>query len=281
MKTHMTSRFSEKIGFMQGRLSEQSEGRIQSFPWGNWKDEFVLGGSIGFKLLEWTIDSTGSGTNPLIDRHGISEIKELIGQTKVHVNSVTSDWFMENPPWSGRLSNCVQMHHIICESLNSIGASILVIPLVDNSNISNKSDEKQFEFFIENLSAILFEKKISVAIESDFAPLKLKQFISRFDKEIVGINYDIGNSAHLGYNPYEEFDYYGDRIINVHVKDRKLGGPTTQLGKGDANFEVVFDRLKKISYDGNYILQTARASERESHSEVLERYASMVEEWIG
>ena len=31
-----------KIGFMQGRLSKIERGRIQSFPFSNWTDEFTL-----------------------------------------------------------------------------------------------------------------------------------------------------------------------------------------------------------------------------------------------
>ena len=45
---------------------------------------------------------------------------------------------------------------------------------------------------------------------------------------------DIGNSASLGLNPLDEFEAFGDRILNVHVKDRVLGGTTVPLGLGNA-----------------------------------------------
>ena len=35
-----------KIGFMQGRLSKIERGRIQSFPFSNWTDEFTLAKKI-------------------------------------------------------------------------------------------------------------------------------------------------------------------------------------------------------------------------------------------
>ena len=231
-------------------------------------------------MLEWTIDSVNFWRNPIIESQGISEILELMEGTGVQVRSLTSDWFMENPPWAENFSDCLQMHKKICESMSSIGASIIVIPLVDNSSMSTPSKEREFEKFIEQLVEKLIESKVRVAIESDFAPKKLGDFISRFDEETVGINYDIGNSASLGYNPKEEFESYGDRILNVHVKDRFLGGTTTPLGNGNANFEVVFECLRNISYRGNYILQTARATEGENHSEVLTKYALMVESWL-
>ena len=51
------------------------------------------------------------------------------------------------------------------------------------------------------------------------------------------------------------------------------------LGDGNAEFDKVFDRLAKIGYRGNYILQTARASNGD-HSGVLSLYRSMVKDWI-
>ena len=86
---------------------------------------------------------------------------------------------------------------------------------------------------------LLFQRGIKIVFESDFPPDKLKTFISRFPPENYGINYDIGNSAALGYNSKEEISAYGDRILNVHIKDRILNGTTVPLGKGNANIPKV------------------------------------------
>ena len=96
---------------------------------------------------------------------------------------------------------------------------------------------------------------------------------------MFGINYDIGNSASLGYNPCEELAAYGARIINVHVKDRLLGGRTVALGHGNADFEEVFSLLKNQGYRGNYILQTARA-DNDDHVGVLSKYFTMTQYWL-
>ena len=93
---------------------------------------------------------------------------------------------------------------------------------------------------------------------------------------MFGINYDIGNSASLGLNPVEEFKFIGDRILNVHVKDRVLGGTTVPLGQGIADFKTVYRLLKSHSYNANYILQTARAS-NDQHLEALLKYKKFVQ----
>jgi hexulose-6-phosphate isomerase len=67
--------------------------------------------------------------------------------------------------------------------------------------------------------------------------------------------------------------------VNVHVKDRLLGGTTVPLGAGNAQFDVVFAELAKVGYAGAYILQTARAAEGH-HAEVLCKYRDMTQNWI-
>ena len=114
-----------------------------------------------------------------------------------------------------------------------------------------------------------------MVFESDFHPVELKRFISRFNSHSFGINYDTGNSAGLGLNPIDEFDAIGDRILNVHIKDRPLGGTTVPLGEGHADLPIVFSLLEAQGYQANYILQTARAN-NEKHMEVLSKYHNYI-----
>ena len=47
----------------------------------------------------------------------------------------------------------------------------------------------------------------------------------------------MGNSASLGYDAQEEIDLLGNKIINVHIKDRIRSGTTVPLGTGDTDFK--------------------------------------------
>ena len=47
-------------------------------------------------------------------------------------------------------------------------------------------------------------------------------------------------------------------IVNVHIKDRNIGGSTMPLGQGDVNFDLFFSTLKKINYSGDFVIQGAR-----------------------
>ena len=68
-------------------------------------------------------------------------------------------------------------------------------------------------------------------------------------------------------------------MINVHVKDRVLGGTTVPLGTGSADFEAVFAALAQRNYQGNFILQTARAADG-NHADALRTYRNMTIDWL-
>mgnify|MGYP001367115260 CR=1 FL=1 len=112
---------------------------------------------------------------------------------------------------------------------------------------------KEFSKSFSETRHVPIEIKPSIKPSNNFV-----EFLDKFDSDKVVVNYDIGNSASLGYDAGEEISAYGERIVNVHVKDRVKGNGTVPLGQGDANFETVFSALKKISYMGPLILQVAR-----------------------
>ena len=47
---------TERIVFMQGRLSELVDGKIKAFPWDDWQSEFSFAVAINLHLMEWTLD---------------------------------------------------------------------------------------------------------------------------------------------------------------------------------------------------------------------------------
>jgi hexulose-6-phosphate isomerase len=264
---------------MQGRLSPVIDGRIQTFPWDYWENELLLAKEIGIQLMEWTIDSKKIESNPILIPETQKLITKLAKINNISIPSVTSDYFMENPPWVSNSAEVEEIHRRIIAGMAVIGSKVLVLPLVDNSSIQNYEIELYFFEFITKIKNSLRDYEIKIAIESDFEPTKLSNFISKLDPELVGINYDIGNSASLGFSSIEELNLYGGRVINVHVKDRILGGTTVPLGKGNADLPETVRLLEQIGYIGNYILQTARAEDGK-HSETIVKYANMVEEWL-
>ena len=270
------------IGFMQGRLSPIVDGRIQAFPWANWKDEFPIAEEIGIHRMEWTLDQERLYENPLLTKVGQTQIKELCQRHSFTIPSLTGDCFMQAPFWKAKGEERVTLERdfrAVLDGCSAVGITIIVVPLVDNGRLENLEQEEKLITFLENQTEYLVSNGIKVVFESDFAPSELARFIGRLNPTLFGINYDIGNSAALGFDPAEEIASYGSRIMNVHIKDRMLGGTTVPLGTGSADFKTVFAILAKACYSGNYILQTARATDGD-HAGVLSRYRDMTIDWL-
>jgi len=270
---------SQFIGFMQGRLSPIRNGRIQSFPWETWEEEFKTASRIQIKKMEWTIDSENFASNPLLTSAGKEKIKSLMSLVNLEISSVTCDYFMENPPWKTDPGGLFRGIESILAGMSEIGAKILVIPLVDNSSLIDSKTYSQTLHFFSRVSDLLGASDLKIAFETDLGPERFADFMSEFAEDRYGVNYDIGNSASFGFNPTEEFAAIGPRVVNVHVKDRVLGGTTVPLGTGNADFPTVFRCLNEHGYVGNLIMQTARAQDGK-HAEVLAMYREQIARWM-
>ena len=271
-----------RIGFMQGRLCERVDGKIQAFPWRDWESEFPAAAAIDLHLMEWTLDQEWLHENPLMTTAGQEKIRTLCQHHDLAIPSLTGDCFMQAPFWKvdGQVRADLQADFLaIGRACATVGIRMMVVPLVDNGRLESDEQENVLVDFLLAQHSFLSQHNLQVIFESDFIPTELARFIARLPGERFGVNYDIGNSAALGFNPLEEFDAYGARVVNVHVKDRILHGATVPLGTGNADFECVFGLLARQGYQGNVIMQTARAREGEHHI-VLARSRDLVQGWM-
>ncbi|WP_337157121.1 sugar phosphate isomerase/epimerase family protein [Pseudomonas putida] len=269
------------IGFMQGRLCERVDGKIQAFPLRDWESEFEVARHLGLALMEWTLDQGCLYENPLMTVAGRQRIGELARLYGVRILSLTGDCFMQAPFYktsgAARISLLNDLNAVLDASAE-LGIRYVLLPLVDNGSLTTDEEEQALIEGLLPLRERLIAGNLKIVFESDFGPERLASFIARFPEDAFGINYDIGNSAALGYCAAEEIASYGLRIDNVHVKDRVLGGTTVALGSGNADFPEVFGALRTLGYAGNFILQTARADDGD-HAGAIARYRDMTRAW--
>jgi L-ribulose-5-phosphate 3-epimerase len=267
------------IGFMQGRLSEQIEGKIQAFPKSCWEAEFCTAAAIGMNVMEWTIDHDLLCDNPIMTDQGRIRISKLSNEFSVKVPSLTGDCFMQAPFWkaaSDRESGELKKTFLsVVEASARIGIKIIVVPLVDGGRLENKIQELQLVGFLNKQAKLLQEIGVRIAFESDYSPTEMIRFMNSFPDQCFGVNYDTGNSASYGFDPFDELAAYGPRIINVHIKDRLYNGATVPLGTGAAKLSAVIPELIKRGYRGNFILQTARSVDGK-HADLIRNYRETI-----
>ena len=250
---------NNKIGIMSGRLSEPVTEKIQDFPKNTWKSEFEKASVCGFESIEWIFDAYDK--NPIMNNDGINEIKHISEQTSITVNSLLADFFMEKKLFNvsefDLQKNLDTLKNLI-KNINRLGIKILELPFVDSSSLKTKEEQSQVISNLEKILPLLEEYDVFLTLETDLPPTSFNALILSFNHPNIKANYDVGNSASLGYDMKEELNLYGDLIYNMHIKDRKYCGGTVPLGEGDVDFELFFNLLQKINYNSELIIQGAR-----------------------
>lgn len=253
-----------KLGVMQGRLLPKFEGKYQAHPIHFWKDEFPIAASLNLDSIEFILDYDRFEKNPLIYSGGIEEIKGIVQETGVNVRSICADFFMESPLHGKdkyKLEEAISVLKHIIKISPTLGVNNIVIPCVDNSSL--KTDEDKI-IFVQSISQCLKEAELNsvyLSLETDLCPENFLSLLKNFSNKMIAVNYDIGNSASIGYNSTKEFEYYGSYVTDVHIKDRKKNGGSVALGTGDANIKEVFLLLNKLKYEGLFIMQAYRDDE--------------------
>jgi L-ribulose-5-phosphate 3-epimerase len=252
------------FGVIQGRLLPKYKGRYQAHPKDDWEDEFEIARKLGLDCIEFILDYNDASQNPLLDSNGLKRLQRVIDKTGINVKTICADYFMEAPLHSENELVCKRSAIILrklLETAKILNVSDIVIPCVDQSSLDNSKTIKRFVHQVNKIIPDLEEKNINLALETDMPPVSFVELLDQFNTKKVTVNYDIGNSASLGFDPIEELDAYGDRITDIHIKDRDLNGGPVILGTGNANFELFFNKLKEFNYKGVFIMQAYRDDE--------------------
>ena len=248
------------IGIMQGRLSSPKDNRIQFFP-ENWTREFELAAQAQFDCIEWLYDFHNAGINPIATDEGIESIKLLLQTHGIKVNSLCAHCFIERPligSGAREQNESLSLISWLLQRIKLIGATRLVLPMEEAANLADGNEfDQQVEWMKRSLN-LAEEKGIEINIETTLPPLVLASFLDRLPHPLLKVNYDIGNSAGMGYDIEDEFAAYGHRIGSVHIKDKFLKGPTVALGTGVADFQLLARCLGNINFFGDVVLEVAR-----------------------
>lgn len=246
---------------MQGRLLPKFQGRYQAHPGGYWQDEFPRAAELGLDCIEFILDLNDAEENPLLASGGVDQILAATEKSGVRVQTVCADYLMEaplhhsDPDVASKSADVIRRLIIQGERL---GLTDIVIPCVDQSSLKSASEQDRF---VAQLTLCLDDAEranMNFSLETDLAPEPFAELLARFDSPRVTVNYDTGNSAALGFDPVQELQCYGERISDIHIKDRKRGAGSVVVGTGDADLDRFFAALEPLEYTGPFIMQVYR-----------------------
>ncbi len=229
-----------KVGIIQGRLSKPDNG-FQECPV-DWKREFNLLESLDLNHIEWIVTKYLFKTNPIFSEDVSNyAISSICADNLVDARIIEKTYFFENilP---------------ICDAATKNGIQNITIPLLEDSDMTDDIFRSLFCSYVKDVSERY--ENLSFSIEAELAPDKLDEIVSINDR--FRVTYDTGNITSFGLNHDDYIRRFGDRINNVHLKDRTFKAQTVAPLTGDTDFRQIFKSLKNMNYDGIFTLQTAR-----------------------
>ncbi|MGH6946750.1 MAG: hypothetical protein ACREDZ_05435, partial [Kiloniellales bacterium] len=162
-----------RIGFMQGRLVAPVGGKIQAFPWEDWRQELTLAEAAGFGLMEWTLDHGRLDENPFMTPAGQAEIRALSKRHRLRIETLTGDCFMQAPFWKaegGARAERLRAGRRVLEAAAALEVALVVVPLVDGGSLASAEEESALRSGLAELEPALAAGQIAIAFESDFPP---------------------------------------------------------------------------------------------------------------
>lgn len=96
-----------------------------------------------------------------------------------------------------------------------------------------------------------------IGLETELAAEDYRTLVEGAGHPALVVYYDVGNATAKGFDAVSDVRVLGPYLGGVHIKDRRRGGPSVPLGRGDVNFAAFFDALAEADYQGPLVLQPA------------------------
>jgi L-ribulose-5-phosphate 3-epimerase len=250
-----------EIAIMQGRLLPPYEGRFQAFPAKQWRDEFVSANKAGLGCIEWIFEKPNEHLNPLGSEEGIKELHQIIKTSSVGIRSICADYYMEEfliDSDGNERKKAVDHLHWLIDQAAKLSVIYIVLPFVDVSSLITSAQQQGLISLMQALAPKAAKVGLELHLETDLNPTIFSGVLKAINHPSIQANFDIGNSASLGYDPTEELIALAPFLGSVHVKDRILGGSTVAFGQGNADFRTCFNLIRKAGFSRHFVLQAAR-----------------------
>lgn len=249
------------IGIVLGRLSPAIDNRLQFFP-KDWEAEFPVARDMGFSFITWSLDRDIPGFDPINDIWGQDATLSRIDRVRaiLPIGSIDCNVY---PLFGIGAERTLSDFRVLLPALAPrLSTGIVVIPLLISSAPKTDPEKEETARTLNELIAAAAPLGLRIALETEMPANELLSYVDSFHSPTIGVCYDIGNCTSYGFDCPADMRTLGERIFDVHIKDRRVGSEQSMLlGTGDADFDACFKALKEINYSGAYTLQAWRGAD--------------------
>jgi len=255
---------TNSIGIVQGRLSPPVPGRLQAFPWRTWREEFSRARTCGFTSIEWVFEADRHDQNPLWTQEGVVAIRRQVEETGVRVDSICADYFMAHPFFGvseqERQESIAALEQVIRRGAG-IGAKTVLLPVLEDTEIRSRRDQQELLECLRRPLELAAAHRVRIGLETELPAEDYRALVEAAAHPALVVYYDVGNATAKGFDVASDVRVLGPYLGGVHIKDRRRGGPSVALGRGDVDFPAFFEALAEAGYDGPLILQPATGAD--------------------
>lgn len=137
-----------------------------------------------------------------------------------------------------------------------IGAKAMLLCTYFASNPDTRQKKSNLFEVLRQVEPTARDLGVAIALESPLPAIELANMVDAVESKYVGVYYDVGNAVFLGYNPAEEIEHLGQRILSIHVKDTAKNIGDSHLGEGRLDLDAAMAALDKINYRRWLIVET-------------------------
>jgi len=248
--------------------------------------------SVGYNAVELMCDEPHAF--PPLTEKKINSIKDTLQKNNIEISNLNG--FMmcaiqdfHHPSWIEKdvkfrqkridhTKNCLEL-------ARKLGVkTVSTEPGGPKNGLSEKEGFELFQSGINEVLPIAEKNNVKLLIEPEPELLienssQFLKFISNFDSDYLGLNFDIGHFFCVGENPEEAIKILKDYLSHIHLEDISKSRVHKHLipGKGVINFKKIFDVLNEINYD-NYVtieLYTYQDNPQQAAKEALDYVKSI------
>lgn len=190
--------------------------------------------------------------NKIVNESGISVLSVHPYTSAVETMSLFGDY-------PRRYMEMMDTYKLYFEIMNKLGAKIFVL------HGALKSAAVKEELYFERYSALyeLGERYGVIVAQENVSYCKggSRRFLAEMKKSLgekCGFVLDVKQALRSGSDPFELIDLLGKSIKHCHISDNTEETDCVPVGRGRFDFPMFSQKLKKLAYDGDIVLELYR-----------------------
>lgn len=238
-----------------------------------WEDKILIAKSAGFNFIEISIDESDARSKRLNwSDEQINDLKLLLIKHDFYINSMCLSVHRKFPFGSADEKIRNEAKEILIKALNlARKLGIRIIQLAAYDVYYEKSTDLTKKYFLENIKWAAKEaQKYSVMLafetmDTEFVPSieEAMKYVNEINSPFLQIYPDIGNLTQWVKDFEKDFESGKNHVVAFHFKDTKNKVfRSIEWGKGDANFPMLLNEIKKINFNGPFLIEMWSKNEK-------------------